>query len=303
MKKVLLTAAAAVVISTSAMAADLKMPAKAAPPPPPPSPWDIAFGAGIASDYNFRGVSQSDKKPSVNAYFEPRYNFTPNLQGYVGIGGYSIDFPNRAAAEIDLYGGLRPTFGPLAFDFGIWYYWYPGGQEFSAASPQGPLPNGNLAKKDWSFVEYYGKVAWAVTDAFTVGGNVFYDPNWLNTGADGTYASATAKYVFPATPFGYGIGAFVSGEVGRYWLGTTDAFYGTFSLPDYTTWNVGLAFTWNVFTLDLRYYDTDLSRADCNALTSDHTASLNPAGVLESKWCDATFIAKLSFDMTLASLK
>ena len=85
-------------------------------------PWDIAFGAGIASDYNFRGISQSANKPSVNAYFEGRYNSSKDLQWYAGIGGYSIDFPNRASAEIDLYAGVRPTFGPLALDFGVQYY-------------------------------------------------------------------------------------------------------------------------------------------------------------------------------------
>ena len=42
---------------------------------------------------------------------------------------------------------------------------------------------------------------------------------------------------------------------------------------DYNTWNVGLGFTWKVFTLDLRYYDTDLSKGDCNAFTSDPTAT------------------------------
>ncbi len=57
-------------------------------------------------------------RPSVAAYFEPRYNINPNLQLYAGISGESISFPNRAAAEIDLYGGIRPTFGPLALDFG-----------------------------------------------------------------------------------------------------------------------------------------------------------------------------------------
>ena len=41
-----------------------------------------------------------------------------SLQGYVGVSGESIDFPNRAAAEIDFYGGIRPTFGKLALDFG-----------------------------------------------------------------------------------------------------------------------------------------------------------------------------------------
>ncbi len=30
----------------------------------------------------------------------------------------------------------------------------------------------------------------------------------------------------------------------------------------YTTWDAGLAFTWKQFTLDLRYYDTDLSNGE-----------------------------------------
>src|SRR5262245_33997092 len=133
MKKYVLPAvfAAVVVTGAPALAADLKPVYKAPPPPVSYNPWDVAIGAGIASDYNFRGISQSDRKPSVNAYFEPRYNVTKDFQLYAGIGGYSIDFPNRAAAEIDFYGGFRPTFGALALDFGVWYYYYPGGQCFN----------------------------------------------------------------------------------------------------------------------------------------------------------------------------
>ena len=41
----------------------------------------------------------------------------------------------------------------------------------------------------------------------------------------------------------------------------------------YNTWNVGIGFTWKVFTLDLRYSDTNLSKGDCNAFTSDPTAT------------------------------
>jgi hypothetical protein len=158
---------------------------------------------------------------------------------------------------------------------------------------------------------------------------VFGTSNILNTGADGTYLSGTAKYTAPASAALMGsIGWFISGEVGRQWLGTSDTFYGiaagtvnafgvaTTGFPggvpyeDYTTWNVGVGFTWKVFTLDLRYYDTDLSKADCNVYTSDHTATFSPANVtatnpggMGSKWCDARFVAKLSFDMTLGALK
>ena len=102
MKKLILSVVAAVALATPALAADLKL--KAPPPPaPPPNPWDVAFGAGIQSDYIFRGITQSNHKPSVNAYFEPRYNITPYLQLYAGVAGNSISFPNRAAAEIDGY--------------------------------------------------------------------------------------------------------------------------------------------------------------------------------------------------------
>ena len=132
MKKLTMAAVAAFALATgSASAADLVTKAKPIVAPEPPA-WDIAFGSAIASDYIFRGVTQSNHQGAVAAYFEPRYNFHKDHQLYIGIGGASIAFPNRAAAEIDFYAGYRPTYGKFAFDFGVWYYWYPGGQCFSA---------------------------------------------------------------------------------------------------------------------------------------------------------------------------
>jgi hypothetical protein len=34
---------------------------------------------------------------------------------------------------MDLYGGIRPTFGKLTLDAGFWYYYYPDGQCFNGA--------------------------------------------------------------------------------------------------------------------------------------------------------------------------
>src|SRR6202008_3468216 len=164
MKKLVLAAAVLAVTASSAMAADMAVKAKA-PPPAPFDPWDLAFGAAIMNDYIFRGVTQSNHKPSVAVYFEPRYNCTKDLQGYIGVAGESISFPNRAAAEIDFYGGIRPTFGKLAPDFGGWYYYYPGGQCFnliagdcnngSGIPVSQDLPNGNAVKNNVSFFEAY----------------------------------------------------------------------------------------------------------------------------------------------------
>lgn len=319
MKKVTMAAMAALAFSaSSAFAADL--PVKALPAAAQPPAWDIAFGSAITNDYIWRGITQSNHKPSVAAYFEPRYNINKDLQLYAGLGGASIDFPNRAAAEVDIYTGIRPTYGKFAFDFGFWYYWYPGGQCFNAAVPTcspsggvGPtnLPNGNVAKRDWSFYEIFAKVNYALNDQIGLGAFVYYSPNVLNTGADGVYFGGNAKYTFPAMT--NGMQWYASGEVGHWDLGTSDAFYGLpgtifaggIPYKSYTTWNIGLGWTWKVFTVDLRYIDTDLSKGDCNAFTSDHTAAgttnvttINPGG-LGSNWCGARFVARLSADLTV----
>jgi hypothetical protein len=317
MKKIALAACAAFALTAPAMAAD--MPTKAARVAAPPAPaWDLAFGSSIASDYVFRGITQSNGHPSVSAYFEPRYKINPNVELYAGIAGSSISFPNRPAAEIDFYGGVRPTWGKLSTDFGFIYYWYPGGQCFNTtalcASLGGgnfvatSLPNGNLIKSDVSFWEFYAKATYAFTDAFSAGAFVHYSPSVLNSGADGVYFGGNAKYAFPA--FANGVQVYASGEVGHWALGTSDAFYGVTGFPnginykDYTHWNLGVGWTWKVFTVDLRYHDTDLNKGDCNAFTSDHTASgvastpINPGGP-GSNWCSPRFVAKLSADLTV----
>ena len=299
MKKIVLSVVAALAASAApALAADMPVKAPLAPVAAP-SPFDIAFGAAIMTDYVWRGITQSAHKPSVAAYFEPRYNINPNLQLYAGLAGESIKFPNNAAAEIDFYGGIRPTFGPVAFDVGFWYYYYPGGNSSYTTDNFGVL----AAIADASFYEVYGKATWTVNDFIAVGGNLYYTPSYLNTGAEGVYASGTLKVTAPSTMLPAGIGAYVSGEFGRQWLGTTDVIPGVFvpavDLADYNTWNVGIGFTWKALTLDLRYSDTDLSKTNCYIITGDPHASA--AG--ESNWCGATFIAKLSVDTTLSSLK
>src|SRR3979490_1569540 len=100
MKKVVLLATALAMVSGSAFAADMAVKAIKAPPPPAFEPWDIAFGSAIMNDYIFRGVTQSNHKPSVAAYFEPRYNINKDVQLYIGLSGERLSFANPAAAEI-----------------------------------------------------------------------------------------------------------------------------------------------------------------------------------------------------------
>jgi uncharacterized protein (TIGR02001 family) len=262
---------AGLAFAAPAMAADLA-PARA--PAPAPAPvmtfFEFAVGGKLMSDYNFRGISQSDRGPAATAYAEGRINFNETFQGYVGVQGWSVKLPSDPTAEIDIYGGVRATFGALALDVGVMRYWYPR----------------ELFNTD--FTEFYGKAAYTFNDMFTVGANLFYTSNWLKTGASGTYASATAKVTLPHN-------FAVSGEVGRYFFGTANP---GFFVKDYTYWNAGLAYTYKALTLDLRYHDTTLNRTECSGITGDQGA-----GVGRSKWCGQAFIATLSFDITSKDLK
>jgi uncharacterized protein (TIGR02001 family) len=309
MKKLVLSVVAAGVLgATSAMAADLKL--KAPPAAAPVSPWDVAFGGALMSDYNFRGISQSDRGPSVTAYVETRYNVNANFQLYAGSQYWAVDLPTHPSCECDFYAGFRPTVGPLAFDFGFIYYWYARERQVFLTD-QFPAPATFVRTdfpwtvKDTDYWEVYGKVTWdVVKDRFALGANYFYSPDWLGSGAFGFYASGTAKVTLPSftMPLFGGpkeIGWYLSGEVGHYSLGTTDPILGSVNLPDYWTWNVGVAFTQGIFTLDLRYYDTNTSKEECFALTGDLRGlpgGTNPIG--QSKWCNSAFVVSSKFDLT-----
>ena len=294
--------AALAIMTSSAFAADIvtKAPPKKVEAVTPPC--DVAFGGGLQTDYNFRGISQSALGPSVFGYVEPRCKIAPNVELYAGIWGWSTKLPTTPTGEFDLYGGIRPTIGPLAFDFGFMYYYYPRETQLFYADPTlttvsptnfgfGPFTVANTDQ--W---EVYGKVTWTATDWLAIGPYVYYTPNWLGTGAKATYAGSTVKFTLPSAWFWTDWGAYVSGEAAHYWIGTLTAFGAPFiDLPDYTTWNVGIGATYKVFTFDVRYYDTNLTSQQCFLLTSD------PGGVAtgQSKWCGATVVGKVAFDITL----
>lgn len=301
MKKIVFSMVAALALSSApAFAADVPMKAPAAAPAPAPTPaWDIAFGGAVMSDYNFRGVSQSNRGPSGGAYFEPQFT-TPMGVLYVGVAGWGIDWPSgpgygftAPSAEIDLYGGWRNSWGPFSVDIGGIYYYYPK-ESF----------NGFTNQSD--FWEVYGKASYEVIKGLTFGGNIFYTPDLLHYSTtfaalgvsnhpDGLYASVTGKWILPWTAGD--LGAYISGELGHWWIDNTGFIAVGLLDPSYTFWSAGIALTYKALTLDFRYYGTDLSVAGCGSflLTGVPNNSNN--------WCDDTFIVALKFDTTLNALK
>src|SRR5262245_51979853 len=110
MKKLILSATAALTLSAlPALAADMPAKAKVAPAPPP-SWWEVAYGGALMSDYNFRGISQSDRGIAGTVYVEGRAHVIPDvLQLYGGIQAWTTRLPTTPVGEFDFYGGLRAT--------------------------------------------------------------------------------------------------------------------------------------------------------------------------------------------------
>jgi uncharacterized protein (TIGR02001 family) len=86
---------------------------------------DVAFNAGVVTDYRYRGISQSRLKPAVQAGVD----YTAG-GFYLGAWGSSIkwikDAGGDADIELDLYGGYKGEIvKDLAYDVGLLTYQYP----------------------------------------------------------------------------------------------------------------------------------------------------------------------------------
>jgi uncharacterized protein (TIGR02001 family) len=233
------------------------------------STFDISASASITSDYNYRGYTLSDHRPSASTNFEATYNIF-----FAGINAASVQMPMLSQLQMTDYAGIRPVFGKLTVETGVGYFSYPGS----------PI--------DISYPEYYIAPSYALTPKLTVGANVYYAPDYSRTGAWENYNSIDAKYTFDS-------GLAISGELGRQSFSTTKAtaVVAAVKLPDYTYWNFGFSYTYKVVTFDLRYFATTLSKQNCNLITG--TAPIGTG----SNGCDPAIIGTLSWSGNLSGVK
>jgi uncharacterized protein (TIGR02001 family) len=280
-----LTATGALAI---AIASTLQLPAKAqqadsATPPSPstaarPAPrtdtastsaFDVNVVASITSDYNYRGYTLSDHKPSASTNFEATYNIL-----FADVNAASVQMPMLSQLQMTDYAGIRPVFGPVTVETGVAYYSYPG------------------SAIDISYPEYYVAPSYALTSKLTIGVNAYYAPDYSRTGAWENYDSIDAKYAFDS-------GLAISGELGRQSFGTTKATATdeAHKLPDYAYWNLGVSYTYKALTFDLRYFATTLSKQSCFLITGTGQAAAGSNG------CNPAVVATLSWNTSLSGLK
>ena len=238
--------------------------------------------AGVVSDYVYRGVTLSDRKPAVGAAVEATFSHL-----YAWMTAASVKLPTEPDIELAFGGGVRRSIGNFDFDLGASYFAYPG------AIPGTPS------------IDYWETALRSetkLTEQLRWAGGFAYSPNVSNTGAWSWYAASGLGYDVPSRLLLPDLGVSFTAAAGYSWFGDQSAALGGFPLPSYLNWHAGVTFTYKSLNLDLRYHDTNLSKEDCFVFTGDPGAQFggrrdpitNPTGLM-SNWCSATFVVKAWF--------
>ena len=97
----------------------------------------------------------------------------------------------------------------------------------------------------------------------------------LNLGAWGWYSIGNVTFTAPSTWFQNGLGMYASATLATGISAPAMPSTAYTKYTSYLNWDVGFGWTWKVLTLDLRYYDTNLSKTQCDAFTSAQNASFS----------------------------
>lgn len=196
-----------------------------------PGPIDISASASIVSDYRLRGISLSDRDPTIQGGVSVGHESGAYVGAWAsGISGYRSH--NGSDIELDFYAGYsREVMSGITVDAGLWWYMYPGTSKTDFGEP---------------YVSLTGALG-----PLTAKVGVSYAPDQAALGhKDNVYLSTDLSAGIPATPFtvkahyGYSDGA-LAGPKGHY-----------------TDWLLGVEANWYILTLGVSYSDTSIKKAD-----------------------------------------
>jgi uncharacterized protein (TIGR02001 family) len=193
----------------------------------------ISGNVALTTDYAFRGISQTDQSPAIQGGLDLSAG-----SFYLGTWASNINFGTGGAnLELDVYGGYKFAAGPVNFDVGIIGYLYPGAADDGA---------------ELDYWEGYVKPSIALSDAFTLGGAIYYSPEFTGESGDGFYYEVNGAFTAsPSLSF--------SGAVGMQSVDTDGFFFGE---DEYMTWNVGGTYSAMGLGFDLRYVGTDVDNVE-----------------------------------------
>ena len=182
----------------------------------------ISANLTFATDYAFRGISQTQERFAVQGGFD----YASEATGiYVGTWASNVDFDSETSVELDLYGGWAKSFGDFGVDVGIIHYNYPGE---SGLNTDEVYVGGSWK---WISAKYYVNTS----DSFF---------GALNE--DGEYLSISGSYDLP-------IGVNIGASYGMNSFNTSSS--------DYDDYSLSLGYSYGGLDFGLAYVDNDIKNA------------------------------------------
>jgi len=258
-------------ISLAALLALSALPslAQTAAPAPAPAPtpdYTLTGNLGIFSDYRFRGISQTNKRPAIQGGID----FAHSSGLYLGNWNSNVDSAMYSGAniEMDFYGGWKTTWEGFGFDVGAIYYYYPGSGDQNAYGP-GAFKTNNT--------ELYVGGSW---------GPVSFKYNYAVSDFFGVPDSSGAYYLLLSGVYDFGNGFGVNASVG-YQGGLKNGacvteIDGQLSCS-ITDWKIGGTYTFDGWALGLAYVSTNRDLSFGTASASGRNISSGTAVVSVSK--------------------
>jgi uncharacterized protein (TIGR02001 family) len=212
-----------------------------AAPAEPASPHTLTGNVGFFSQYIFRGLTQTDRRPALQGGFD----YSHSTGFYAGLWGSNISwlrdggsYSAGGSGEFDFYGGYKGSMSDFTYDVGLLQYWYPG-----TVTP-------GFVKADT--LELYGAVGWKWLTAkysHVVSNKAFGVPD-----ARGTYyIDITASVPIGST----GLTGIAHWGRQKFDGQTTGAPFNNDTLYSYDDWKLGLSYTLpKDFTVGAFYTDT-----------------------------------------------
>jgi uncharacterized protein (TIGR02001 family) len=104
----------------------------------------LSYNIGAVSDYRYRGLSQTNLKPTAQAGLD--YAHSSGL--YVGTWASGIKWLADSSVELDIYGGYKgEIIKGLGYDLGVLRYQYPGTSAANTTELYGALTYGMFTAK------------------------------------------------------------------------------------------------------------------------------------------------------------
>jgi uncharacterized protein (TIGR02001 family) len=218
---------------------------------PAADPSPLTGNMTIASDYRFRGISQTYLGPAIQGgidYAHPTGFYVGNWNSNVT----TAIFTGGSGIEMDFYAGYKKSFGDIGLDVGTIYYWYPNAKFAGEAFDNLEVYVGGSWK--WLSAKWF----YALTDYFGLDDTQANGGYWVNKNTSavlGSRGSSRGTWyldlsaAFPLTKELSLVGHFGMLEVEKY------------SELDYKDWKLGVTYDLNGWVFGAAYVDSDADPA------------------------------------------